>query len=672
MNIRIKRLELTNFKCFRNKEFAFNDDVTTIKGRNGVGKTTIADAILWCLFGKNSAGQTTFDLKTHDEHGNPIPHIEHAVEMELHIVNGSTETTITLKRTLKETWIKKRGATEETLKGHTTEYLVNGDVITAKDYEKYISSLISEDIFRAITNPAYFPSLKWQEQRDFLTKMVGTIAPEEIATTDELANLVKSLDDTTEGVDIIAHRKHLAHQIKQVKEKLDKIPVRLEEQNKALPELLDWEAITIEAGKWKDELEKAEQKILAIRSGDGQDVRKEAMRKELDELYDEKNKLEQELNRETTESYKKIDEKITALSQDFNSQLNTQRDLETSIKSFDTLITRCRENAEETFKTEQAYIREHWSETQIDFHNTDGGICPVCHQTLPDDMMHEAEAKFNQHKAELKRQLTERADKAKQLLAEAEKQAKDYEQQKTEAEKQLAQTKEKINTTFADKQKAEKEKAEIPTLEQRIADSLRRKQLDVNIADLKREIESAAATTDEDAKMLEMMKMQKISCTEQLSALNAQLSTKTQYERIQSLIDGIQKEQKELVAQLSELEQKEDVARLYQDRLNAILEERINQHFSLVKWRMFRTVNNAGDPFQEPYCECYVNGSAYHDGLNQAARLNAGLDIINTLCKHYNVYAPIVLDNAESTISIIETSGQQIRLQVSDTDLQIL
>jgi hypothetical protein len=63
---------------------------------------------------------------------------------------------------------------------------------------------------------------------------------------------------------------------------------------------------------------------------------------------------------------------------------------------------------------------------------------------------------------------------------------------------------------------------------------------------------------------------------------------------------------------------------------------------------------------------------AYHDGLNQAARLNAGLDIINTLCKHYDVYAPIVVDNSESNLNILDTDSQQIRLEVFDSELQIL
>jgi hypothetical protein len=139
-----------------------------------------------------------------------------------------------------------------------------------------------------------------------------------------------------------------------------------------------------------------------------------------------------------------------------------------------------------------------------------------------------------------------------------------------------------------------------------------------------------------------------------------------------SLINEIEVEHKSLITQLSELEKKEDIAAAYQSRQNAILEERINDKFSLVKWKMFKTVNNGGDSFEEPYCECLVNGIPYGGGLNQAARLNAGLDVIACLCKHFDVSAPIVVDNAESNLNILPTTSQQIRLEVADTDLQLV
>ena len=660
MNIRIKRLELTNFKCFKHKEIVFDSEVTTIKGRNGAGKTTIADAILWCLFGKNSQGQADFDLKTHDENGKPTPNLDHSVEMELDC-DGKA---ISLKKTLKEVWIKKRGSDEQVFKNNTTEYLVNGDSYTAADYKKYIASMIDENVFKAITNPSYFCSLKWQEQRQFLSQLVGEINTIDVAGLDqELRAFVESF---SENEDIIAHRKHLSYQIKQIKDKLDKIPVRLEEQNKALPEKLDWQTVNDEYEKAKEQLADVDKQILAIKSGNGDDVEKEKIRSEIKKLQSKLDLMEGMARSKVRDLQMEKDTKIAEYSRKFTSLLNDQHDLESSINSFDKLMVRCKETADNTFKSEQAYIREHWKETQANFEDSDNSTCPVCHQPLPSDMMEDAKAKFNQHKAELKEQLTKRANDAKKLLADAEFEANEYQQKKAEAEKKLEETKEAINVAFAEKAKLEK--INVPSVEDLLNADDEYTSTRNQITNLKASLESVA-TTEEDNSQLTDLECKKAQYEAELANYQTQLATKVQYEKIQSLIEGINQEQKYLVSQLSELERKEDVARRYQDRQNQILESRINEHFSLVQWKMFRTVNNGGDPFDEPYCECYVDGVAYHDGLNQAARLNAGLDIINTLCKHYDVSAPIVLDNAESTINIIQTIGQQIRLEVSDCDL---
>lgn len=680
MKIEIRKLELTNFKCFRNKEFSFDQDVTTIRGRNGVGKTTIADAILWCLFGKNSQGQSTFDLKTHDADGKPIPNLDHSVELVLEILQHGqyvdNAVKVSFKRILKETWVKKRGSEEQVFKNNTTVYLVNGEAYTAKDYEKYISTLISEDLFRAITNPQYFPSLKWQQQREFLTKMVGDIMPEEIATTDELAELVKSLDDTAGGVDIIAHRKHLSYQIKQIKDKLDKIPVRLEEQNKALPELLDWDKIKSEAASAKVEHDKLSDEIVKIKSGNGGDVLREQIRTELKDLQNSIEKIEDTERKAYNLRRQEHDDKIAEAQRKFNSLINTQKDLELQMQSFDTLKKRIQETLDQCEKDAQK-IREEWTHNlsrTFHFHEADG-VCPTCGQYLPEEQIAEkrqkAEENLNADKARIKQELTAKAEKVKATRAEAEKELQGFDDTKAQAEKNLADIKEQINVAFSDKAKLEKE--QILSYDVALTGNKEYRGLLDDKAKLQMKLDSVdAEDVAGEGMMLKDLEAKKVECVDLLNQLNSKLATRTQYDKILALIDGINEEQKDLVKQLSELERKEDIARRYQDRQNAILEERINQHFSLVKWRMFRTVNNGGDPFDEPFCECYVDGVAYHDGLNQAARLNAGLDIINTLCKHYNVSAPIVLDNSESTINILQTIGQQIRLQVADTELQVL
>lgn len=682
MNIKIKSLTLTNFKCFRSKEISFDSDVTTIKGRNGVGKTTIADAILWCLFGKNSENQSDFDLKTHDVNGKAIPCLDHSVEMVLHIkaieephtiVEANIVNEITLKRTLKETWVKKRGSEEQVFKNNTTEYMVNGEVKTAADYKKYISELVSEDIFRTITNPTYFPSLKWQVQREFLSKMAGEIKPEDIASAD---NEIKELLGSIGNEDIISYRKHLSYQIKKIKESLDKIPVRLEEQNKALPEKLDWEAISSELSKTVEEYDAIEQKILAIKSGSGDDVRKEELRKQLDDLYTIKRKLEDAARLRELDASQKLNNQIVELSTKFSSLLNTQRDLETKLGSFDTLKERCQSTLKQC-ELDAQEIRKQWADNlarTISFGESDE-FCPTCGQYLPSHHIKEKKDKaiqqLNESKANIKIKLTEQAEKVKQIRAQAENEIKGFENTKSETEKLIENTKEQINTTFAAKQKLEKEKASLPSLEEILSKDSDYQDILKKIETAENEVKSASVPSD-DTKALDDLNATKCSLSERITSFNGQLTSKYQYDKVISLIDGIHKEEKDLIKQLSELERKEDIARRYQDRENTILESRINEHFSIVKWKMFRTVNNGGDPFDEPFCECYVDGVAYHDGLNQAARLNGGLDIIKTLCKHYNVYAPIVIDNSESNLNILSTDSQQIRLEVADTDLSIL
>ena len=669
MKITIKQLSLTNFKCFRSKEIMFDSEVTTIRGRNGVGKTTIADAILWCFFGKNSQGQSDFDLKTHDETGKTIPNLDHSVEVLLCI---DDDREINLKRTLKETWVKKRGSDEQVFKNNTTEYLVNGDSFTAADYKKYIANLIDEDIFRAITNPTYFPSLKWQVQREFLTKMVGEVEPEAIADTDELVDLVHQLDNSND--DIISYRKHLSYQIKQIKEKLEMIPVRLEEQNKALPEKLDWDEVNKLLEDTRSKLTSVNEKIVSIKSGNGGDVLRDEIRTSLKSLQDSIDKIEDTERKAYNLRRQEHDNIIVEAGRKFNQLVATQRDLEISLPSFDRMLERCKETLDQCEKDAQS-IRDNWADNlnrKLQFGENES-ICPTCGQYLPEEVVaekrHKAIENLNADKARRKADLTECANAVKRRRADTEEEIKNIEQKKADTEKSLADTKEAINQAFSEKAKLEKE--QVLSLEQALTDYKEYQSLLQERDELKKKLDSVGID-DNSSQQLAELGAKKSQFEAEIGNYQRQLATRDVRLKILTLIDGINEEQKDLVRQLSELEKKEDIARRYQDKQNFILESRINDHFGLVQWKLFRTVNNGGDPFDEPFCECYVNGVAYHDGLNQAARLNAGLDIINTLCKHYNVSAPIVVDNSESNLNILSTISQQIRLEVFDSDLQVV
>ena len=668
MRIKIIDIKMTNFKCFRDEHFELGGETTTIKGRNGVGKTTIADAILWCLFGKNVAGQSDLELFKTRVDGKVIPNVDHSVELTLEVARPGTEAVrkVTLKRSIKEVWVKKRGSDEQVFKNNTVEYMVNGEMLTMADYKKYIDGLVSEEVFRAITNPAYFLTLKWQVQRDALQKMAG-----ELPSDERFKKLEVML--TSENEDIVAYRKHLSYQIKQVKDKLDKIPVRLEEQHKALPEKQDWDALEGLLTSEREAVSEIDQKLYAIKNGNGSDVRMDELRMQAADVRKEQDDIMETYRRQALEKSVRHHQRMNEVAAQFNALLFDQRDLERAISSMEKLADRCRETLASCEKDAQE-IRTKWSENnaRVFEWDEDSSFCPTCGQALPMELLQqkqqEAVERFNKGKAEVKAALTKKANEVKALRAQAEEELKGYEERKAESEERLAETKGNINKIFAEK--ADTEKEHVATADELMKDDPRLQELRARLADIQQKMQTVG-TSEEDVQRQKELKDERERHSNELSRLNALKGTKQQYERVMSLIEDIDKEQEQLVGQLSELEKVEDEAIAYHTYMNKVLEERVNKLFSVVQWRMFRTVNNGGDSFDEPYCEAYVDGIAYNGGLNQAARLNAGLDVINTLCRHYGVVAPIVLDNAESSLKILETEGQQIRLMVEDTELTL-
>ena len=677
MNIRIQTLQLTNFKCFRQKEFEFKEDIVTIRGRNGVGKTTIFDAILFCLFGKNSQDQTKFNIKTTDDQGDIIPHLDHSVELTLLVdcLKGDFDSgaigphTISLKHSVKEKWNKKRGSIEEVFAGDTHEYFVNGELYTAQDYKKYIASLIDEQTFRILTNPQYFTALKWQDQREILTRMVGNIEPEVIANTEELAALMRSLQ--ADGEDIIAYKKHLGYQIKKIKEALDKIPVRMEEQNKALPEKLDWADIQTSLNNKQTILKGIESDILNLKQGNGSDLKRKELNNQISETTASIDKLRYEAESKARELAGEKAKKVNEQSLKFSEALNNQRLMEQTIEGDNRLIARCEEVIKDS-DAELEQLRGEWPTRKFEW-SEDMSVCPTCGQILPQELLQEKKRtmleNFNRNLEAAKQSLRDKAKKLKDNVEEVKKELKSLNEKLTSDTEALAKMKEEINVIHSEKAKIEKEPT--ATADELLSENGKYVKLLSQLHELQDALESVTDSEDNREKLAEL-EANKAQYEAEIANYQTQLASKAQYDKIQKLIEGIEEEQKDLVRQLSELEKQEDIARQYEDRQNAILEERVNQHFKITSWKMFRTVVNNGDPYNEPYCECYdLNGTAYHDGLNQASRLNIGLDIINCMSKIYNVSAPVIIDQSESTLDIFPTTGQQLRLQVYDSELSI-
>ena len=249
----ITKLEIHNFKGVGNLLIEFNQlRPTIISGRNGTGKTTIADAYTWLLWGLNSEDQQTanFGIKPNDENGNVRLDLDPEVEGWFRIVDSATGemTEMRLKRRWRSVWRTKSGEVEPEFVRNKGEYFIDDIPVKEAEYKAAVESIISPEIFKCITNPYYFPRLHWQDKREILLKMAGDVtigdvarrAPEFEALLADLSG--KTLDD---------YIKTYTTKITQINSELAQIPVRIQEAERATPQAPDYAALEAE----KTELE---------------------------------------------------------------------------------------------------------------------------------------------------------------------------------------------------------------------------------------------------------------------------------------------------------------------------------------------------------------------------------------------------------------------------------
>jgi hypothetical protein len=148
----------------------------------------------------------------------------------------------------------------------------------------------------------------------------------------------------------------------------------------------------------------------------------------------------------------------------------------------------------------------------------------------------------------------------------------------------------------------------------------------------------------------------------QLDALKLELAKVNQAEQVQVRIVELNEQRKKLAQEIATLEKLEFQIEAYQRAEIMLIESKVNSKFALVKWKMFDEQLNGG---LAPTCEAIVNGTPYND-LNTASKINAGLDVINALNYHFNVFAPVFIDQRESIVTLQQTDCQVISLKVDE------
>ena len=460
------------------------------------------------------------------------------------------------------------------------------------------------------------------------------------------------------------YHKHLRFQIRELRKKLDMVPVRLKEQEKALPEKQDWDDIERQIKEKTKELDTLRASIIEEKTMSPSDVKRKRIKEDIEKqriiLADRKKVVEDKYNSilaDTQKEYKKANAKIA-------SNNNEKVDLQVVLKQCENIVANNREAVADLTK-QKVDFRGKWdSEQRSSFSAPDDvNVCPTCGQYLPEEQLKEKisllKAQFNESKA----------DKIAELRAVAEKIKMNEEELKRQFESATLHS-EEARARIEEIDKENEYLSNVPALP------------DVSIRDLLIEDEkycSADEKVHELEKALENVEDSPIQEVDEetrskekeldllIKSLTTTLASKVQYDKVSTYISELNEENRILAQQIADLEKQEDILVEYKTRADSILEDRVNKHFSLVRWKMFRTLVNGN---REAYCEATFKGTEAADGLNSAGYIMAGVDICNAIAKYYDISAPVVIDNAESinNDNFLDTEGQQIRLFVSEDE----
>jgi len=624
--MKLQQLTLQNFKGIKSLSFEFDGEDKFIFGDNATGKTTVFDGLCWLLFGKDSLDRADFEIKTL-VNGEPIHKVNHEVEAIFINDDGSD---FTLKRVYREKYTNPRGG-ETKLTGHTTDYFINEVPVKEKEYKSYINNVIAEDVFKLITNPLYFnETYSWQNRRKLLLEMCGDVDDDHVINSrDDLKRLTELLGGRT----VEEQKKIVAAKKTAINKELDMLPVRIDEAIRNKPEVVsskpDLEASIKTLAAGIDDLEK--QKAI-LQNGLGVSVRQskiEDLRRRIDVRKSEVLSAYRETKARYRGEYEALLAKLKITETERDRYMDRSYDLEQDI-------------ARETGRINT--LQEEFD--AINAQAFSGEACPTCGQSLPADQLSKLEEVFNTEKAAKLEEWQRLIDGALQMRS-------NYEEQRevmiVKADGLVAQIEDQTNA-YNSKFKAYEELYEPDLAEDPVLSDLNAELFMLNLDD--------SGTADQEK--LNEIDGEIASMKEKKASLETELNKYKMIDDIDQRVLDLESEQQRLAAEKNLLDETSFLIDEFVKAKVDLLEQTINSHFEHARFKMFNVLVNGSI---EECCETTYKGVPYRS-MNNAARINVGIDIINALTKFYHVTAPVFIDNAEAVTTFNKCNSQTIKLVV--------
>ena len=631
--MKLSEIMLNNFKGIKFINFEFDGNDASIYGDNATGKTTIFDSLCWLLFGKDSLDRADFEIKTL-VNGEPLHNVNHEVEATFSNDDG---TGFTLKRIYREKYSNPRGG-ETKLTGHTTDYFINEVPVKEKKYKSFINNMINEDVFKLITNPLYFnEQYSWQNRRKLLLEMCGDIDDESVINSrDDLKRLAQLLNGHT----VEEQKKIVVAKKTAINKELDMIPIRIDEAVRNKPEIVsDKTKLTQDIQVILNGIDELEKEKAIINNGFEATEKQSKMR--------EINRQLEARRSEVLSDYKKDKQ---ALRSNYELSLMQLKSLEAERDRYYDRHNDLNRDIDLENKRIEKLQDEFNSFNNQKFDTVN---CPTCGQPYPDEKRAELETIFNTQKSTNLEEWQKLIDSAKAMK-----------QSYMEQQDIMAVKVDGLTNQIADKQKEydsqfkNYEELQEPNIEDdSVYKDLKAELFILELDDGNEADDNKLLKIDTDLKELKSKKL----------ALETELNKFKMAGDIDIRIAELEAQRQKLAEEKNLLDETSFLIDEFVKTKVDLLEQSINSHFEYARFKMFNVLVNGNI---EECCETTYKGVPYRS-MNNAARMNVGLDIINALTKFYNVTAPVFIDNAEAVTDFIKCNSQTIKLVV-DADFKIL
>lgn len=635
---------MRNFRGEKDRTTNFGDVETTIMGDNGLGKSRHFDAFVWLLFGKDTKDRKDYNIKTLVD-GKTLEKVNTEVSCVLD-VNGET---INLRRVYAEKWVKPRGQVEERFDGHEHEVSWNDVPLKVNEYNSRINSIINDSVFKMITNPMFFATnMKWQEQREVLFQLAGTITDNEIAAQKPEYS---ALLDKISGKSLTDFKREIAARKKKLKDELDTIQPRIDQTHRLMPENADFDALEVEIESLEKQLADIDQSISDKTSA----IRKQyqGVQKKQSEINELKQKRQQVLH----------EAKTTAKDSAFEANA-LRRDLENNIKALENEIAidersiKASESELETLKSKlveknekTASLRQSWHDENAKEYTGDD-TCNECGQLLPEERRENARQNFANNK-------TKKLAQIRQNGVQSGNEADQIKQDVAKSEESLETAKNNLESKRENLDSLKKQLEEMAVVEESeiIPDEL------PEYSELTKQIQALEETLEDGTEEIDTTELQtqKKEVSAKRDAAKSELKNRDLITKYNGEIKELDSKGKQLAQQIADVEREVYTIQNFTKAKIDECERRINGLFSMVTFRLF---DYTIDGNESETCVPLVNGVPF-GAANTAGQVNAGLDIINALVRFHGVSAPIFVDGRESVNRLISTESQIINLVVS-------